>query len=256
VTYRPDTVTQTNSLPPASVSTHATARVGVLLGLTVVTGVVDAVSFLGLGHIFTANMTGNVVFLGLALGGGLDVSAWRSATALVAFALGSVYGGWLANRPGRDPAQPLAIAMRLESLLLALAAIAALLVNGAASAAVYPVIVLTAVAMGLRNAVMRRAGVPDLATTVLTSTITAWMADSPIVGGTGEGHTRRTLSIVAMCGGAAFGAQLLHRFGIAASLIVAALLVLGLAIIERLMSRQTARPPASDRRQSSRAADQ
>jgi uncharacterized membrane protein YoaK (UPF0700 family) len=193
VTYRPDTVTQTNSLPPASVSTHATARVGVLLGLTVVTGVVDAVSFLGLGHIFTANMTGNVVFLGFALGGGLDVSAWRSATALVAFALGSVYGGWLANRPGRDPAQPLAIAMRLESLLLALAAIAALLVNGAASAAVYPVIVLTAVAMGLRNAVVRKAGVADLATTVLTGTITGLMADSPIVGGTGERHTRRTL---------------------------------------------------------------
>jgi uncharacterized membrane protein YoaK (UPF0700 family) len=56
-----------------------------LLGLTVVTGVVDAVSFLGLGHIFTANMTGNVVFLGFALGGGAGAeesasrlySVWR-----------------------------------------------------------------------------------------------------------------------------------------------------------------------------------
>jgi len=41
-----------------------------LLGLTAVTGIVDAVSFLGLGHIFTANMTGNIVFLGFAIGGG------------------------------------------------------------------------------------------------------------------------------------------------------------------------------------------
>jgi uncharacterized membrane protein YoaK (UPF0700 family) len=49
-----------------------------LLGLTVVTGVVDAVSFLGLGHVFTANMTGNVVFLGFALGGARDMASGRS----------------------------------------------------------------------------------------------------------------------------------------------------------------------------------
>src|SRR5207237_9721773 len=64
-----------------------------LLGLTAVTGVVDAVSFLGLGHIFTANMTGNVVFLGFALGGGTGVSVARSLTALSAFACGGVCGG-------------------------------------------------------------------------------------------------------------------------------------------------------------------
>jgi hypothetical protein len=33
-----------------------------LLTLTVVTGVVDAASYLSLGHVFVANMTGNVVF--------------------------------------------------------------------------------------------------------------------------------------------------------------------------------------------------
>jgi uncharacterized membrane protein YoaK (UPF0700 family) len=37
--------------------------------MTAVTGVVDAVSFLALGHVFTANMTGNIVFLGFALAG-------------------------------------------------------------------------------------------------------------------------------------------------------------------------------------------
>jgi len=40
----------------------------VLLALTGVTGLVDAISFLGLGSIFTANMTGNVVLLGFAIG--------------------------------------------------------------------------------------------------------------------------------------------------------------------------------------------
>jgi uncharacterized membrane protein YoaK (UPF0700 family) len=42
--------------------------VAALLGLTVVTGLVDAVSYLRLGRVFVANMTGNVVFLGLSAG--------------------------------------------------------------------------------------------------------------------------------------------------------------------------------------------
>jgi hypothetical protein len=35
-----------------------------LLVLTFTTGLVDAVSFLGLGHVFTTNMIGNIVLLG------------------------------------------------------------------------------------------------------------------------------------------------------------------------------------------------
>ena len=46
----------------------------VLFTLTMVTGIVDAASFLGLGHIFTANMTGNVVFLGFAAAGAPGLS--------------------------------------------------------------------------------------------------------------------------------------------------------------------------------------
>src|SRR5438046_8904080 len=68
-----------------------------LLGLTVVTGLVDAVSYLALGHVFTANMTGNVVFLGFAAAGGNGLSAPRSGTAVVAFLLGAVIGGRMAT---------------------------------------------------------------------------------------------------------------------------------------------------------------
>src|SRR5947199_6031748 len=64
-----------------------------LLTLTVVTGVVDAASFLGLGHIFTANMTGNVVFLGFAAAGAPGLSVARSGTALAAFAVGALLAG-------------------------------------------------------------------------------------------------------------------------------------------------------------------
>ena len=56
-----------------------------LVGLTVVTGVVDAVSYLTLGHVFVANMTGNVVFIGFALAGASGLSAPASLAALAAF---------------------------------------------------------------------------------------------------------------------------------------------------------------------------
>jgi uncharacterized membrane protein YoaK (UPF0700 family) len=45
-----------------------------LMVLTVTTGVIDGVSYVGLGHVFTANMTGNVVFIGFALAGAEGVT--------------------------------------------------------------------------------------------------------------------------------------------------------------------------------------
>src|SRR2546423_8719 len=71
-----------------------------LLGLTVVTGFVDAVSYLALGHVFTANMTGNVVFLGFAMARAPGLSIGRSGAALGAFVIGAIIGGRLAARMG------------------------------------------------------------------------------------------------------------------------------------------------------------
>ena len=56
-----------------------------LLGMTAVTGLIDAVSYLSLGHVFTANMTGNIVLLAFASTGVPQVSLARSITALVGF---------------------------------------------------------------------------------------------------------------------------------------------------------------------------
>src|SRR5471030_1958276 len=126
-----------------------------LLGLTAVTGVVDAVSFLGLGHIFTANMTGNIVFLGFAIAGGTGVSAGRSLTALGAFACGGVSGGRI-NTRNLTAAHVLLVAMGLETLLLFLAVASTLPSRTETSSIAYAVIVLTAAAMGLRNAVVRK----------------------------------------------------------------------------------------------------
>src|SRR5437016_12628097 len=100
--------------------------VATLFGLTFVTGLIDGVSFLGLGHVFTANMTGNVVFVGFALGGATDVSVLRSLAALGAFASGGVVGGLVTSRRPRTPARHLLIAMYVEILLFNVAVTAAL----------------------------------------------------------------------------------------------------------------------------------
>jgi uncharacterized membrane protein YoaK (UPF0700 family) len=204
--------------------------IATLFGLTFVTGLIDAVSFLRLGHVFTANMTGNVVFVGFALGGAADLSLLRSLAALGAFASGSVVGGIVTSRRPRTPARNLLIAMYAEILLLSLAVVAALVTgNGATSVSVYLVIVSTAVAMGLRNAVVRKLAVPDLTTTVLTLTVTGLAADSRLAGGAGTRSGRRILSILAMWSGAFTGALLLRRFGVSITLIGTTLIVAGLA---------------------------
>ena len=74
-----------------------------LVALTVVTGLVDAFSYLVLGHVFVANMTGNVVFLGFALAGAPGFSIGASAAALVSFWCGALLGGKIGARFGAQP---------------------------------------------------------------------------------------------------------------------------------------------------------
>ena len=215
----------------------------ILLGLTVVTGLIDAVSFLGLGSVFTANMTGNVVFLGFALGGAGGLSVPRSLAALVAFTGGSVAGGRLIS--GRAAgSRLLSLALYAEIVCLGLAAvITAISVPDHSTTIVYAVIVLTAVAMGLRNAVVRRLAVPDLTTTVLTLTVTGLASESILAGGTNPRMARRVMSIVCMLAGALAGAVSLRFFGMAVTLAVAAVLVIGLAFY----LRHSVETPTGDR---------
>ena len=196
-----------------------------LLVLTVSTGIVDAVSYLGLGHIFAANMTGNVVILGFALAGAPGVSITRSTAALVGFLAGAVLGGRFAKSMGSGPRHRWAtIAFAAEGGLLLVAASVAMRGSEAEPlqpAALYGVVVLMSLAMGARNAAVRSLGVPDLTTTVLTLTITGLAADSTLAGGTNPRWPRRVASIVAMITGAAVGVLLL-RWSLAVPLAVCA----------------------------------
>ena len=73
-----------------------------LLGMTAVTGLVDAVSFVSIGHVFTANMTGNIVLLAFATAHVSGLSIARSSTALLAFLVGAVLGGRIMARASAD----------------------------------------------------------------------------------------------------------------------------------------------------------
>ncbi|HXJ64270.1 MAG TPA: YoaK family protein [Actinomycetota bacterium] len=181
-----------------------------LLGLTVVTGFVDAYSYLALGHVFVANMTGNVVFLGFALAGAKGFSVAASLLALGAFALGAVWGGRLGARSGRSRTRLLAVAVAVEAALVGASLIVAVTAAAPGSGwARFVLIALLGLTMGGQNAVARKLAVPDLTTTVLTLTITGMFADGRPAGGTSSKVGRRILSPIAMFGGAILGALLI-----------------------------------------------
>ena len=199
----------------------------ILLSMTAVTGMVDAVSFLALGHVFTANMTGNVVFLGFAIASAAGLSVSGSLMALICFAVGALLGGWMTRKmiPQHSGAT-LARALAIETILFFLAA--AVSMGFTAPYAdhkqkIFSVIALTAVAMGLRNSVVRKLAVPDLTTTVLTLTIAGLAADSSPAGGDNPRWQRRVAAILAILAGATAGASIL-RYSVAAPLLVCGLM--------------------------------
>jgi len=197
----------------------------VFLGMTAVTGLVDAVSFLSLGRVFTANMTGNVALLGFATARVPGLSVTLSSTALVSFLTGAVLGGRIMARSSGDSHLRFATrAFLLEVVFLTVAAVCGIGYKGVVvEPSVQPLalIALTALAMGTRNAAVRKLAIPDVTTTVLTLTLTAIAADSSLANGTNVRLARRTGAVLAMFSGAALGAVVV-RFSVAGALGLAA----------------------------------
>ncbi|MFD7448685.1 YoaK family protein [Kitasatospora sp. NPDC059827] len=219
-----------------------------MLLLTMATGVVDAVSYLGLGHVFVANMTGNVVFLGFSLAGAPGLSAPASLVSLAAFLTGALAGGRLGSRLAGHRGRLLARAAGIQTVLTAAAAVTAALADGGAgNEKNYALIVLLGLGMGLQNAVARRLGVPDLTTTVLTLTLTGLAADSTPAGGTAPRPGRRILSALAMLLGGLAGAALVLHGQPASALALAALLLLATALTAHRVSAPDAHwaPPTA-----------
>jgi len=196
-----------------------------LLTLTVVTGLVDAVSVLSLGRVFVANMTGNVVFIGFALAGAPGFSLSASLFALGGFLVGAFVAGLQITRTTSGRASLFLNAVVLELILLAVSVAVAQSTAVPYSGPVRDAIAaITAIAMGIQNATARRLAVPDLTTTVLTMTLTGLAAD--IRNHNQTALTRRLLAVLTMLGGAIFGAELVLNVRPSAALEVATGLLL------------------------------
>jgi uncharacterized membrane protein YoaK (UPF0700 family) len=232
--------------PPQSIATQAAASIRhplalALFTLTFTTGLIDATSYLGLGHVFTANMTGNVVLLGFGLAGTRGLPVISPLVSLVAFLVGSGFGGLLASRLADRHRLHLGTALSIEALLTGAAALFTAVANIHANAFSGDLVVaVLAFAMGVRNATVRRIAVPDLTTTVLTMTLTGLAADSRLFGGSGKGTARRTTAFASMLTGAVAGALLL-KTSVALPLAVAAVLALGTCVAYTRLG-QTAEP--------------
>jgi uncharacterized membrane protein YoaK (UPF0700 family) len=209
-----------------------------LISMTLVTGLVDAVSYLTLGHVFVANMTGNVVFLGFALAGAPGFSVGASLTALAAFAAGALVGGrvtaWHRAHRGRQHSTAAGTQAGLLAVAVVVAALGAVPLTAPYR---YALIVALGLAMGVQNAAARKLAIPDLTTTVLTLTITGLAADSRAAGGPGGRPGRRLLSVVTMLGGALIGAALVLHTRIYYPLVIAFVVIVAGAATSRVLGR-------------------
>lgn len=199
-----------------------------LLVMTTATGIVDAVSVLGLGRVFVANMTGNVVFLGFATAGVPGFALVASLAALVGFLAGALLGGRLVTRYGTARARLLRSATFTEAVLMAVAVAVLVPVAGPPGTAVASVVAATAaMALGLQNATVRHLAVPDLTTTVLTMTLTGIAADVRAAGRVVV--TRRVLAVLTMFLGALAGALLVEHARLAWALAPVPVMLAGVA---------------------------
>jgi uncharacterized membrane protein YoaK (UPF0700 family) len=199
----------------AAVDPHT---VRALLALTLTAGMIDAIAFLGLEQVFAANMTGNLIVLGLAIAGAPALSVGGPLAALAAFLLGAAASGRF-DRRAESRQRRLLRMVRIEALAIALAALVAIGFEPGDEVRRFAIIALLAGAMGARNETVRRVNVPELRTTVQTLAIAGFAAHEA------EGRVRewgdrlRLLGIVAMLSGAVLSALLVLEADLAWALL-------------------------------------
>src|ERR1700753_4033465 len=211
-----------------------------LLLLTFATGLVDAISVLILGHIFVANMTGNIIFLGFWFVPRAGVDLTAAIVAFVSFLAGTVIGGRMTRHLRAHARRWLTASLGMEiGVLLALSILAGTGVLSYQTNTKLILIAGLAVTFGVQNATARQFGIQELSTTVLTSTVVGLGVDSRLAGGTGKREKLRYGVIFAMCGGAVVGATM-SRFTVAPVFAAAATVVAVSLLIFRFGPARTA----------------
>jgi len=191
----------------------ARLALGATIVLTFVTGVVDAVGYLGLDRVFTGNMTGNIVILGMGVAGADGLPVLGPAIALAAFTFGAFAAGmFLRSRPSASGWHDrITILLIAGAMVLAGLTVTAALVAGSPSPTVQVgMAAATAAVMGQQALVARALAVKDMTTVVVTSTLASLAGETWVAGGRGTVLNRRAGAIVTIFLGAVVGALLLR----------------------------------------------
>ena len=210
-----------------------------MLTLSFTTGILDAATYLGLHGVFTANMTGNLIFISLGITGEATIPVLRAFLALGGFALGAAAAGRFL-RPGfaqwRIP-----VSILFVGVTLAVCALAHGLGSGS-TAVLDALTVALAFAMGVQAMAARRVGVGDVTTVVVTSTLAGLFGENRVTGRSADGAltVRRGLAVATMGLGAVVGALLMH-VAVEVAIVVPAVLTVGVAGVLTVCSRRAVR---------------
>jgi uncharacterized membrane protein YoaK (UPF0700 family) len=206
-------------------------HLGLMLALTFTTGIVDAVGYLGLDRVFTGNMTGNVVILGMALTGADGLPIVGPIIALICFMAGAAIAGRTLRAKAAGWHTRNTVLFGVVGVVLLVAAIPTLLVADRTDTINYVVTGALGLAMGMQAGSARHIGVKDVTTVVVTSTLVGLAFDSRFGGGTGnQPWFRRAGAVVLIGAGAAVGALLIHVH-VGLGMAVAAVITLGVALL-------------------------
>ena len=223
--------TKTASTPQENASPEK-FRLMLMMALTLVTGVVDAVGYLGLDHVFTGNMTGNVVILAMALAGAANLPTLGPLVALGAFLLGAAVAGSTLQSSPKGWNRRVTLLLTAGCIVLTGTAAISLIVEDVGRQSIGVIVAaVIAMHMGSQALIARHLGVRDMTTVVITSTMTSLAGESLVGKQRPRLLNRRLGAVLAMFAGAAIGVLLLQiHFSVPIGLgiaITAAVTVLG-----------------------------
>lgn len=214
-----------------------TVHLWLMLALTFSTGVADAVGYLGLDKVFTGNMTGNVVILGMALAGADGLPVLGPSIALAGFMAGAAIAGRaLRGLPSSWSSVTTGILLVVGLVLAAAAVYLGMESNAGFELNHVAVAGVLAATMGAQAAAARHLAVKDVTTVVVTSTITGLSSDSWLGARVSQPWARRLFAVVLISLGATVGALLLNLH-LAAGVGLSAMITLVVAIIGHLLGR-------------------
>ena len=201
-----------------------------MLALTFSTGVVDAVGYLGLDQVFTGNMTGNVVLLGMAFAGGTGLPVLRPVLALIFFMLGAALAGRMLRKGAQGWSSRTSVSLMVVAGVITSLAVFSLLADVQGNEVLGGITTSAlATAMGVQAATAKRLAVAEITTVVVTSTITGLASDSRLAGGNSRFWQRRALAIALIMLGAVTGAAAL-KVGLWLGLSVSAVISIAVAV--------------------------